>query len=74
MSVDTLEVNKIALKNYDNKRLSPFDGITTFPYGTSAFKVCYEQLMIRNAYTVSFDNLKSAKYMLIYNLFPFQKF
>ena len=41
-SVDTTKMTKVALKNYDNKRLRSFNGITTFPYGTSAFKVCFE--------------------------------
>ena len=43
-SVDTVQINKVALKNSDNKRLKSFNGITTFPYGTSAFKVCAEEL------------------------------
>ena len=48
-SVDTVQIDKIALKNSDNKRLRSFDGITTFPYGTSAFKVCAEELQIKHA-------------------------
>ena len=28
---DTVKMNKIALKNYDNKRLRSFNGITTYP-------------------------------------------
>ena len=48
-SVDTVQINKIALKNSDNKRLRSFDGITTFPYGTSAFKVCAEELKVKYA-------------------------
>ena len=48
-SVDTVQINKIALKNSDNKRLRSFDGITTFPYGTSAFKVCVEELNVKQA-------------------------
>ena len=43
-SVDTLQINQIALKNSDNKRLKSFNGLTTFPYGASAFKVCAEEL------------------------------
>ena len=43
-SVDTVQINKIALKNSDNKRLKSFNDITTFPYGTSAFRVCAEEL------------------------------
>ena len=39
-NVYTEEVNKIALNSSDNKRLQTFDGITTNPYGTNAFKVC----------------------------------
>ena len=38
-SVDTVEINKIALKNSDNKRVRSFNGITTYPYGTSASMV-----------------------------------
>ena len=48
-SVDTVQINKIALKNSDNKRLRSFDGITTFPYGTSAFKVCAAELKVKLA-------------------------
>ena len=39
-------MNKIALKNKDNKRLRTFDGITTHPIGTSAFKVCKSEMEI----------------------------
>ena len=76
MSADNLQINKIALKNYDNKRLRSFKGITTFLYGTSAFKVCYEELMMRKLYAAYFDKLKRTKsiiLMLIYNFYPFQK-
>ena len=38
--VYTEEVNKIALSANDDKRLQTFDKITTYPYGTNAFKVC----------------------------------
>ena len=38
--VYTEEINKIALSNDDDKRLQTFDKITTYPYGTNAFKVC----------------------------------
>ena len=48
-SVDTVQINKIALKNSDNKRLRSFDGITTFPYGTSPFKVCAAELKVKHA-------------------------
>ena len=35
----TEEANKIALSSNNNKRLQTFDGITTYPYGTSAGRV-----------------------------------
>ena len=38
--VYTEEVNKIALSSNDDKRLQTFDKVTTYPYGTNAFKVC----------------------------------
>ena len=48
-SVDTVEINKIALKNSDNKRLRSFNGITTYLYGTSASMVCIEELKMKQA-------------------------
>ena len=36
----TEEVNKIALSSNDDKRIQTYDKVTTFPYGTNAFKVC----------------------------------
>ena len=44
--INTIEINKVALKNKDNKRLRTFDGITAYPYGTSAFKVCKSEMEI----------------------------
>ena len=46
-SVDTVQINRVALKNNDNKRLRSYNSVTTFPYGTSAFKVCAEELMVK---------------------------
>ena len=43
--VYTEEVNKIALSSNDDKRLQPFDRITSYPYGTSAGKVCKTELL-----------------------------
>ena len=43
--VYTEEVNKIALSRNDDKRLQTFDRITTYPYGTNAFKVCESEMM-----------------------------
>ena len=39
------EVNKIAISSNDNKRLQTFDRVTTYPYGTNAFKVCESEMM-----------------------------
>ena len=43
--VYTEDVNKIALSSNDNKRLQSFDRITTYPYGTNAFKVCESEML-----------------------------
>ena len=44
--VYTEEVNKIALSSNDDKRIQTFDRITTYPYGTNAFKVCESEMMM----------------------------
>ena len=44
--VYTEEVNKIALNNKDDNRLQTFDRIRTYPYGTNAFKVCENDMLI----------------------------
>ena len=52
----TEEVNKIALSSNDDKRLQTFDRVTTYPYGTNAFKVCEsEMLMVKDLF---FEKLK----------------
>ena len=43
----TEEVNKIALSSNDNKRLQTFDRVTTYPYGTNAFKVSESGMLIK---------------------------
>ena len=43
--VYTEEVNKIALSNNDDKRLQAFDRVTTYPYGTFAFKMCESEML-----------------------------
>ena len=43
--VYTEEVNKIALRSNDDKRLETHDRITTYPYGTNAFKVCESEML-----------------------------
>ena len=42
----TEEINKIAISSNDDKRLQTFDKVTTYPYGTNAFKVCESEMMI----------------------------
>ena len=44
--VYTEEVNKIALSSSDNKRLQTSDKITTYPYGTNAFKVWESEMIV----------------------------
>ena len=41
----TEEINKIALRSKDEKRLQTFDRITTYQYGTCAFKVCESETL-----------------------------
>ena len=43
--VYTEEVNKTALSANDDKRLQTYDKITTYPYGTNAFKVCESEML-----------------------------
>ena len=43
--VCTKEINKIALSSNDDKRLQTFDRITSYPYETSAGKVCKAELL-----------------------------
>ena len=38
-------LNKIAISSNDDKRLQPFDKITTYLYGASAEKVCNTELL-----------------------------
>ena len=47
-NIYTEEINKIALNsNNDDKRLQTFDGITKYPYGTNAFKVCESEMLVK---------------------------
>ena len=43
-NIYTEQINNIALSSNDDKRLQTFDKITTYPYGTNAFKVCESEL------------------------------
>ena len=44
-NVYTEEVKNIVLSSNDDKRLLDYDGITTYPYGTSAGEVCKTELI-----------------------------
>ena len=44
--VYTEEVNKIALRSDDDKRLQTFNRVTIYPYGTPAVKVCENEMMM----------------------------
>ena len=57
-----MQINKIALKNSDNKRLGSFNGITTYPYGTSAFMVYIEEIKQKQALASYLDSLKTTNY------------
>ena len=39
------QISQIALSSNDDKRLETFDKITTYPYGTNAFKVCESEML-----------------------------
>ena len=39
------QINKIALSSNDDKRLQTFDKITTYRYGTNAFKLCESEML-----------------------------
>ena len=49
-NVYTEEVNKIAISSNDDKRLQTFDKVTTYPYGTNAFKVCESEIITVKKY------------------------
>ena len=44
--VYTEEVNNIALSSNDDKRLQTFNRVTTYPYGTNAFKMCESEMKV----------------------------
>ena len=49
------QISQIALSSNDDKRLETFDKITTYPYGTNAFKVC-ESEMLSKIQMINFDD------------------
>ena len=57
-----MQINKVALKNSDNKRLRSFNSIATYPYGTSAFMVSIEELKMKQALASYLDSLKTTNH------------
>ena len=45
--MNTERIHKTALNDKDNKRLQTFDGITTYPIGRNAFKVCEQEMLVK---------------------------
>ena len=48
--VYTEEVNKIALSSNDDKRIQTFDKVITYPYGTNAFMVFRNEMLLKNRF------------------------
>ena len=46
--VYTEEVYNISLSSNDDKRIQKFDKVTTYPYGTNIFKVCENEMLLKN--------------------------
>ena len=46
-NIYTVKVNKIALRNRDNKRLQDYDKVTTYPIGTNLYIVCKSDMKIK---------------------------
>ena len=44
-NIYTEKINEIALSSNDDKRLQTFDKITTYPFGTNAFKICENEML-----------------------------
>ena len=58
--VYTEEVNKIVLSSNDDKRLQTFNKVTTYPYGTNAFKACEDEMLSKLLMAIT--NKKNDKY------------
>ena len=52
----TEEVNKIALSSNDDKRIQTYDKITTYPYGTNIFKICENEMLLKNKFNKGLNN------------------
>ena len=47
-NVYTEQINKIALKSNEDKKLQTFDKITTYPFGTNALKAYESEIISKN--------------------------
>ena len=56
-NVYTEELNKIALNSSDNKRLQTFDRVTTYSYGTNAFKYVKVKCLVKYVATYKWSTL-----------------
>ena len=61
--VYTEEDNKIALSSNDDKRIQTFDNVITYPYGTNAFMVCRNEMLLKNKFIDS-DMINSESQLL----------
>ena len=52
----TEEVNKISLSSNDDKRIQTYDKITTYPYGTNIFKICENEMLLKNKFGDRLNN------------------
>ena len=51
-NVHTEQINKIALKSNDDKKLQTFDKITTYPFGTNALKAYESEMLSKNKWLI----------------------
>ena len=63
--VYTEEVDKIALNGNDDKKLLTFDRVSTYPYGTNAFKVCENEMLSKYKWSISITTLMKIKLNII---------
>ena len=54
--VHTEEVNKMALSSNDDKRIQAYDKITKYPYGTNIFKICENEMLLKNKFDDRINN------------------
>ena len=71
-NVCTEEVNKIPLSSNDDKRLQTYDKITTYPYRTSAGKVCKTEFLSKYKCLISMIILMKIKQTIIQSGHIFQ--